>query len=205
MWYRERPKQLSIEKPRRICPACRTLDPPTESAYGCPECGKATTLSEFGGEVPEVCPWCGDGKLEKVTDDACAVCGRAEVEEREVYTCPWCERICLDKLELQNHQPMCPKRPQRPEREERPDWTPGGEGKVIHLRLTCRGREDRPRIWGTRCKMAWHERVARYAAGDKHAFDDCIFRCAPWKGRMAALVEVESVEPYMHQVSLKIG
>ena len=198
MWHRECPKQLSMEKPQRICPACRTLDPPTEPAYGCPECGEGATLSQLDGEVPEVCPWCGDGKLEKVSDDACAVCCNGEVVEKVLYICPWCGGVFLNKYE---HQ-FCEKRPQQP-RPERPDWTPGGAGKVIHLRLTCRAREDRARIFGRRCSMAWHERVTRYAAGDKHAFDDCIFRCAPWHGRMAALVELESVEPYMHQVSLK--
>ena len=200
-WNQPRPKQVGMEKPRRICPACRTLDPPTEPAYGCPECGEGATLSQLGGEVPEVCPWCGDGKLELVTEDACAVCGNGIVEEREVYTCPWCEGVFRGKWD---HQ-VCEKRPPDPDRPERPDWTPGGEGKVVHLRLTCRAQEDRPRIWGTRCKMGWRERVTRYLAGEMGAFDECIVRCAPWGEHSASLVEVESVEPYLHQVSMKVA
>ena len=93
--------------PRRVCPACRTIDPPTEPAYGCPECGEGDTLSALGGEVPEVCPWCGEGKLELVTEHACAECGHGEVEEREVYTCPYCGEIRLSKYEYH----PCPKRP----------------------------------------------------------------------------------------------
>jgi len=79
---------MGLDRPRRICLACHALDPPTESAYGCSNCGEAATLSQLGGAVPEVCPWCGDGKLELMTEDACAECGQGMVEEREVYTCP---------------------------------------------------------------------------------------------------------------------
>jgi hypothetical protein len=81
VYWREQPKQLSlVTERRRVCPVCRTFDPPTEPAYGCPECGEGATLSELGDSVPELCPWCGDGKPEVVTENACAECRQGEVE-----------------------------------------------------------------------------------------------------------------------------
>ena len=97
MYWRTEPKQLSLERPKRICLVCRTIDPPTEPAYGCPECGDGGTVSWYGGVIPEVCPSCGDGELELVTENACAECGQGEVEEREIYPCPHCGEIRLSK------------------------------------------------------------------------------------------------------------
>ena len=139
-----------LEKPRRICPACRTLDPPTEPAYGCPECGMRATISELDGEVPELCPWCGDGKLKLVTEVACGECGQGEVQEREVYPCLYCGEIRISQYERHS----CPRRPSKlPASKRNNEWTLGAWGKVAYLRLKCRAGEERVRVNG-RCAPA---------------------------------------------------
>jgi len=193
MWWRPEHKQLSLEKPRRVCPACRTLDPPTEPAYGCPECGMGDTLSALGGEVPEVCPWCGDGKLELVTENACAECGQGEVEEREVYPCPHCGEMRLSKYEYH----PCPARPRPEPAGPAQTWTEGDGGKVAYLRLECRAREERVKVNGRLCP-GWGKLVEDFHAGDKDAFRHCVF-CAYGWGRNPGRVEATGTEAYPYQ------
>ena len=141
MYWQEQPKQLSLDTERRkVCPVCRTFDPPTEPAYGCPECGEGATLSHLGDPVPEVCPWCGDGKLELVTENACAECRQGEVEEREVFPCPYCGHIRLSQYEYH----LCPNRPKEQAlgTDRGRQWTEGGKGKVAYLRLECRAKRE---------------------------------------------------------------
>lgn len=202
MYWREQPKQLSLDtERRRVCPVCRTLDPPTEPAYGCPECGEGGTLSELGDPVPELCPWCGEGKLEMVAENACAECRQGEVEEREVFPCPYCGHIRLSKYEYH----PCPNRPSqsegmKPYREG--VWTPGGNGKVAYLRLECRAKEEQVKVNGRRCP-GWRYLVERYEAGDREAFKGCLF-CAYGWGQNPGTVEATGVEPYPHQTVLKM-
>ena len=202
MYWPEQPKQLSLDSRRRlVCLACRTLDPPTEPAYGCPECGMGETLSHFSGEVPEVCPWCGDGKLEVITESACGECGQGEVEEREVYPCPYCGHIRLSQYEYH----PCPNRPSqsegiKPYREG--VWTPGGDGKVAYLRLECRASQERVKVNGRLCP-GWRKLVERFYAGDKDAFRDCIF-CAYGWGQNPGKLAATGTEPYPHQTVFKV-
>ena len=202
MYWREQPKQLSLDSRRcLVCPACRTLDPPTEPAYGCPECGEGETLSYFGGEIPEVCPWCGDGKLELITKSACALCGQGEVEERDVYPYPYCEYIRLSSYEYH----PCPNRPTQSEgvKPKEGVWTPGGDGKVAYLRLECRAREERVKVNGRLCP-GWRKLVERYYAGDKDAFKQCALSCAYGWGQNPGKVEATGIEPYLYQTVFKV-
>ena len=201
MWWQEQPKQLSLlTERRRICPVCRTFDPPTEPAYGCPECGEGATLSELGDPVPELCPWCGDGKLELVTENACAECGQGEVEEREVLPCPYCGHVRLSRYEYH----LCPNRPkeQALATDRGRQWTEGSKGKVAYLRLECRAREERVKVNGRLCP-GWRYLVERYEAGDKEAFKNCLFCTYGW-GQNPGTVEATDVEPYPHQTVLKM-
>ena len=200
MYWREQPKQISLDGHRRVCLFCRTLDPPTEPAYGCPECGEGETLSYFGGTIPEVCPVCGDGKLELVTENACAECGQGDVEEREVYPCPNCGEIRLSRYEYH----LCPNRP-RVEEFGLPrgkEWTEGGEDKVAYLRLECRAKENRVKVNGRFCP-GWRKLVERFEAGDKDAFRVCIFCTYGWD-RNPGKLEATGTEPYQHQTSFKV-
>ena len=198
MWWQPQHKQLSLERPRCICPVCRTIDPATEPAYGCPECGEGDTLSNLDGEVPETCPWCGEGKLELVTQNACAECGQGEVEEREVYPCPYCGEIRLSKYEYH----PCPARPKAEPVGTGRGWTEGGEGgqggKVAYLRLECRAREERVKVNGRLCP-GWRKLVEDYYAGDRDAFRHCVL-CAYGWGRNPGGVEATGTEPYPYQV-----
>jgi len=201
VWWREQPKQLGLlTERRRVCPVCRTFDPPTEPAYGCPECGMGDTLSALGGEIPEVCPWCGDGELELVSDIACGECGQGEVEEREVFPCPYCGHVRLSQHEYH----LCPNRPkeQEPSITRSKGWTDGGEGKVAYLRLECRAKEERVKVNGRLCP-GWRYLVERYEAGDREAFKGCLF-CAYGWGQNPGIVEATEVEPYLHQTILKL-
>ena len=201
MYWRDQPKQLGLNINRqRICPACRAIDPPTEPAYGCPECGEGGTLCELGGSVPEVCPWCGDGKLELITEDACGVCGQTEMVETEVFICPWCGEVVLPRYERHG----CPNRP-RPQAEPediKEKWTEGGDGKVAYLRLECRAKEERVRVMGSLCP-GWRKLVERFEAGDKEAFRPCAF-CAYGWGKSPGRLKAIEVEPYPHQTALKL-
>jgi len=195
-------RQLSLDSERkRVCLACRTIDPPTEPAYGCPECGEGATLSWYGGEIPDVCPACGDGKLELITDSACALCGEGEVEEREILRCPYCGYIRLSKMEYH----LCPNRPYKPSAAmaswER-GWTPGDGGKVVYLRLECRAKQDRVRVNGRRCP-GWRKLVERFQAGDKGVFKDCFF-CAYGWGDNPGRIEAMETEPYPYQEMFKV-
>jgi hypothetical protein len=198
----EQSKQLSLDCERKhVCLACRTLDPPTEPAYGCPECGEGATLSWYGGEIPEVCPACGDGKLELITDSACALCGEGEVEEREIIRCPDCGYIRLSKFEYHS----CPNRTiqVRSTMVSRDNgWTPGADGKVVYLRLECRAREDRVRVNGRICP-GWRKLVERFKVGNKDAFKDCVF-CAYGWGDNPGRIEAIDTEPYPYQEVLKL-
>jgi len=201
VWWREQPKQLGLlTERRRVCPVCRIFDPTAEPAYGCPECGMGDTLSALGGEIPEVCPWCGDGELELVTDSACGECGQGEVEEREVFPCPYCGHVRLSQYEYH----LCPNRPkeQEPGVTRGKGWTDGGEGKVAYLRLECRAKEERVRVNGRLCP-GWRYLVERYEAGDREAFKGCLF-CAYGWGQNPGIVEATEVEPYLHQTILKL-
>jgi len=199
VYWREEPKQLSLDSQRhRVCLVCRTLEPLTEPAYGCPECGDGGTLSWYGGEIPEACPSCGEGKLELITENACGECGQGEVEEREVFPCPYCGEIRLYPYEYH----PCPNRPtqsegMRPYREG--VWTPGGEGKVAYLRLECRAKEERVKVNNRFCP-GWRKLVERYYAGDKDAFRDCVF-CAFYPSVNPGKVEATGTEPYLHQTA----
>jgi hypothetical protein len=195
-------RQLSLDSERKlVCLACRAIDPPIEPAYGCPECGEGATLSWYGGEIPELCPSCGDGKLELITDSACALCGEGEVEVREILCCPYCGYIRLSQMEYHS----CPNRPYTPSvsgaSRER-GWTPGGEGKAVYLRLECRAKEDRVRVNGRRCP-GWRKLVERFQAGDKGVFKDCFF-CAYGWGDNPGRIEAIETEPYPYQETLKL-
>ena len=195
-------KQLSLDSERRMaCLACRSIDPPTEPAYGCPECGEGATLSWYGGTIPDVCPACGDGKLELITDSACALCGEGEVEEREILRCPYCGYIRFSKHEYHS----CPNRPFIPsgvrvDREMK--WTPGGDGKVVYLRLECRAKEDRVRVNGKYCP-GWRKLVERFHAGNKEVFKDCFF-CAYGWGDNPGRIEAVETDPYPYQEILRL-
>jgi len=201
VYWREQPKQLNlVTERRRVCPACRTFDPPTEPAYGCPECREGATLSQLGDPIPELCPWCGDGNLELMTENACGECGRGEVEVREVFPCPYCGHIRLSQYEYH----LCPNRPKEQVLgiDRGKGWTGGGKGKVAYLRLECRAEEERVKVNGRLCR-GWRNLVERYEAGDKEAFKDCLF-CAYGWGRNPGTVEATGVEPYPHQTALKM-
>lgn len=198
-WER-RAKQLHLDtKKRRICESCRTIDPPTEAAWGCPECGYGATVSELGGEVPKVCPQCSDGEMELITESACAECCQGEVEEREVYPCPYCSHLKISQYEYHS----CPNRPREGQQVtiSKPDWTPG-EGKVAYLRIECRAKEERVRVNGRRCQ-GWRSAVERFEAGDKDAFRDCLTCFIAW-GRNPARVEATEVDFYPHQASMTL-
>jgi hypothetical protein len=195
-------RQLSLDSERKlVCLACRAIDPPIEPAYGCPECGEGATLSWYGGEIPELCPSCGDGKLELITDSACALCGEGEVEVREILRCPYCGYIRLSQMEYHS----CPNRPYTPSvsgaSRER-GWTPGGEGKAVYLRLECRAKEDRVRVNGKYC-TGWRKLVERFKAGDREAFKGCFF-CAYGWGDNPGRIEATETEPYPYQETLKL-
>ena len=195
-------RQLSLDSERKlVCLACRAIDPPIEPAYGCPECGEGATLSWYGGEIPDVCPACGDGKLEFITESACALCGSGEVEVREILRCPYCGYIRLSRMEYHS----CPNRPYTPSvsgaSRER-GWTPGGEGKVVYLRLECKAKEDRVRVNGRYCP-GWRKLVERFQAGDKGVFKDCFF-CAYGWGDNPGCIEATETEPYPYQETLKL-
>ncbi len=202
MYWREEPKQTSLDSERRrVCPVCRTLDPPTEPAYGCPECGYGATLSQLGGEIPEVCPSCDEGKLELITEHACAECGEGEVEEREVYPCPHCGHIRLSKYDYH----PCPNRPRQSEgiksyREG--DWTPGGKGKVAYLRLECRAKEERVKVGGRFCP-GWRKVVERFHGGDNNAFMNCI-SCAMFSRINPGKVEATGTDPWVYQTAIRL-
>lgn len=198
MWWQPQHEQLSLEKPRCICPACRTIDPPTEPAYGCPECGMGETLSALGGEIPEVCPWCGDGKLELVTDDACAECRQGEVEEREIYPCPYCGDIRLSKYEYH----LCPARPRAEPVVPAQAWTEGNGTKVAYLRLECKAREEQVKVNGRLCP-GWRKIVEDFHAGDRDAFRRCVFCSYSW-GRNPGRLEGTGTEPYPYQRKLPL-
>ena len=203
MYWWEQPKQLSLDSQRhRVCLACRTLDPPTEPAYGCPECRDGGTLDYYDGEIPKVCPSYGEGKLELITESACGECGQGEIEDRDVYPCPYCGHIRLSTYDYHS----CPNRPRDVvvvATERRDTWTPqSGEGKVAYLRLECRAKEERVKVNGRFCP-GWRRLVERYYAGDKDAFRDCIF-CAYGWGRNPGVVEATGTEPYAHQTVLKV-
>ena len=201
MYWQEQPKQLRLDTEwRKVCPICRTFDPPTEPAYGCPECGEGATLSQLGDPVPELCPWCGDGKLELVTENACAECGQGEVEEREVFPCPYCGHVRLSRYEYH----LCPNRPKEQILgiDRGKQWTEEGKGKVAYLRLQCRAKEERVKVNGRLCP-GWRYLVERYEAGDEEAFKNCLF-CAYGWGQNPGKVEATGVEPYPHQTVLKM-
>ena len=200
--WQSSPGQLSLDcERRRVCLACRAVDPPTEPAYGCPECGEGGTLSQYGGSIPGVCPACGDGRLEHITDSACALCGQGEVEERDIYRCPYCGYVRLSRHEYHS----CPNRPFIPSgaragRET--GWTPGGNGKAVYLRLECRAREDRVRVNGRICP-GWRRLVERFHAGDRDAFRHCVL-CAYGWGDNPGRIEAVETEPYPYQETLRL-
>jgi DNA-directed RNA polymerase subunit RPC12/RpoP len=202
VYWREESKQPSLDSEcRRLCLACRTLDPPTEPAYGCPECGEGATLSRYGGEIPDVCPACGDGKLELITESACALCGEGEVEEREIIRCPYCGYIRLSKHEYHS----CPSRPVQARAttlQKDMGWTPGGDGKGVYLRLECRAREDRVKVNGRFCP-GWRRLVERFHGGNKDAFKDCVL-CAYGWGNNPGRIEAMETEPYPYQEMFKV-
>jgi hypothetical protein len=201
VYYREQTSQLSLDSEcSRICLSCRALDPPTEPAYGCPECGEGRTLSAYGGEIPDVCPSCGDGKPELVTDSACALCGEGEVEEREILRCIYCGYIRLSKHEYH----MCRNRPVPKHLStitaDR-GWTPGSDNKAVYLRLECRAKEDRVRVNGRFC-IGWRKLVERFMAGRRDVFRECVM-CAYGWGDNPARIEAVEVEPYPYQEIFK--
>jgi len=201
VYYGEQTSQLSLDcECRRICLSCRTLDPPTEPAYGCPQCGEGQTLSAYGGEIPDVCPACGDGELELVTNSACALCREGEVEEHEILRCSYCGYIRLSKHEYHS----CRNRPISNRvsiTAGDKGWTPGNDSKAVYLRLECRAKEDRVRVNGRFC-IGWRKLVERFMAGKKDAFRDCVMCTYGW-GDNPGRIEAMETEPYPYQEIFK--
>lgn len=198
--YRRQGTQIGLESRFcRACSVCGAINPNTEPAYGCPECGDGGTLSWYGGEIPDVCPSCGDGKLELMTENACANCGEGEVEELEIITCPWCG----EERPKGAYHP-CRQAP-RPSYESRVDgrkkWTPARKGKMAYVRLECRAKEDKVNYAFGYCE-GWQKKVERYfQAGETTQFAECLECAVRYRGPGHVLVE--KVEDYAHQTRLK--
>ncbi len=135
-----------------------------------------------------------------MTENACGACGQGEVEEREVFPCPYCGHIRLSRYEYH----LCPNRPKEQVLEipRGRGWTEGGKSKVAYLRLECRAKEERVKVNGRLCP-GWRTLVERYQAGDKEAFKNCLF-CAYGWGQNPGTVEATGVDPYPHQTVLKM-
>lgn len=200
MWQGS-PKQLDMERPRRVCPACKAFDPPIQPAYGCPECGEGGVAAD-GWEPGKPCPSCGADAVGLATEEACAFCGQAEVEELKVKTCDWCGAVLVwQSYHWEYHN--CPKAPRSQyQAVSRKDWTQGGQEKVAFLRLTCRAQEQRVKINGRFCQ-GWQRAVEEWHAGNKDAFKEC-FVCAVTWGRNPGAVEATGVEPYTHQTRIQL-
>lgn len=200
MYWKEQPKQLALER-KRVCGYCHRLDPPTEPAYGCPECGEGAIQSQLpeGSEPEGKCPWCGEGVLEKVTEDACSLCGQGEVGETEVQTCDYCGGASPRGV---FH--YCPKRPREeaPARPSKPAWTEGEGGKRALFQLECRAQEERVNTgWMRRPCPGWQRAVERYHDGDKGAFRECLECALQWPSSPGQLTTLQ-VEPYTHQLRM---
>ncbi len=185
---------------RWVCLACRAIDPPTEPAYSCPECGQGATLSELGAELPKVCPWCGDGELEEVCVVACAVCKEGEVVEEDVNICDECGDVYfLDETHNCGEKPTKSEAPP-----EKVRWSLGADSKVASLRLECFAKQERVTGIvgiGGGCP-GWQKAVQRYEAGDGNAFTACV-KCALQVGEPGMLTAAK-VEPFLHQKALNL-
>lgn len=197
------PKQLSLDGTiARICLVCHAVNPPVEPAYGCPECGMGDTLSQFeDSKVPEVCPWCEDGKLELVVENACALCHEGTVEETEVVRCYWCGDLIPKS---QYHK--CPKKPSNSDKPDATDqsykWTPGERGKVASIRLECTAKEERVRVMNGKYCEGWTMKVERFKeARETRQFEECLM-CALREEFPGIAIAVD-VEDYEFQLRMK--